>query len=89
MKSRTIPPFGKLYERLSTTLQHQADEAFAQFEQDPSHPSLHFKEVRKKRNIWSARINLDYRALGFRDDHEMIWFWLGSHSDYDKIIAHF
>jgi hypothetical protein len=27
-----------------------------------------------------------YRSLGVRTDDAMIWFWIGSHSEYDQIL---
>jgi hypothetical protein len=87
MHSQTIPPFWKLYEKLPLEIQHLADRAFAQFESDPFHPSLRFKEVNAKRKVWSARINDDYRALGFRRDAGMIWFWIGDHREYDTMLS--
>lgn len=35
------------------------------------------------------RIGLDYRAFGVRDDDDIIWYWVGSHADYDKLIRQF
>jgi len=37
--------------------------------------------------MWSVRISTDYRALGFRDGDVIVWFWIGSHADYDDLIA--
>ena len=31
------------------------------------------------------RISKDYRAIGVLIDDEIIWFWIGSHSEYDKL----
>jgi hypothetical protein len=33
-----------------------------------------------------VRITIDYRALGIRDGDEIMWFWIGSHADYDALI---
>lgn len=57
------------------------------FEQDPSHPSLRFKKVHPSRPIYSARVSQQYRALGVVADDEIIWFWIGSHDDYEKLLA--
>ncbi|WP_414675650.1 hypothetical protein [Methyloceanibacter sp.] len=51
--------------------------------QNPQHPSLHFKPVGP---YWSARIGLHYRALAVEVDDGMLWFWIGSHADYDDLI---
>ncbi|WP_445944940.1 ParE family toxin-like protein [Rhizobium sp. WSM1274] len=51
--------------------------------QDPRHPSLHFKRVGR---FWSARVGTSWRALAVRDGDDIIWFWIGSHADYDKLL---
>jgi hypothetical protein len=57
---------------------------------DPFHPSLHFKSIHQTRPIWSVRIGLNYRAVGIKPDaNEIVWFWIGSHTDYDKLIKGF
>ena len=52
----------------------------------PSHPGLHLKQVHPSRPIYSARVSLGYRALAIRDEETWIWFWIGSHSDYDQLL---
>jgi hypothetical protein len=34
----------------------------------------------------SVRITKDYRALGVLSEQEIVWFWIGSHSDYDDLL---
>ncbi len=51
---------------------------------DPFHPSLHFKELAA--DVWSIRINREYRALGRRRDNVIIWFWTGTHEEYNKLV---
>ncbi|REJ41607.1 MAG: hypothetical protein DWQ54_11695 [Microcystis flos-aquae TF09] len=46
-------------------------------------PSLRFKKVHPQLPIYSARINRDYRAVGQLEDDTVIWFWVGSHTEYD------
>ena len=50
---------------------------------DPHHPSLHFKKIDR---LWSVRVGAHYRALGLDNDDTVVWFWIGSHSDYDKLV---
>lgn len=57
--------------------------AHAHLKQDPRHPSLHFKKVGR---FWSARVGLRYRALAVESGDDLVWFWIGSHADYDKLI---
>ena len=56
------------------------------FRRDPSHPSLRFKQVHATRPIYSVRIGLAYRALGVLDGNDIVWFWIGSHADYDQLL---
>jgi hypothetical protein len=57
---------------------------FKLLEANPRHPSLHFKKAGKK--FWSARVGRDYRALAIQIYRGMEWFWIGPHSEYEKIL---
>ena len=61
--------------------------AYRLFRLDPHHAGLHFKCVHPKRPIYSARVGLGYRALGVLDGDTVVWFWIGSHADYDRLIG--
>lgn len=89
MKSRTTVQFRKLFADLPETVQEQTRKAYRQFKEDPSYPSLRFKKVHPKLPIYSARINKDYRAVGQLEDDTVIWFWVGSHADYDLLLDQF
>jgi hypothetical protein len=65
----------------------QARLAYHLFRRDPYHPGLRFKQIHSKRPIFSARVGLGYRALAVRDGDAVVWFWIGSHADYDKLVA--
>lgn len=87
MKSRTTDKFWKAYNRLSELIQKQAKATFILFQKDPYHPSLHFKRVHSTLPIYSARISRDYRTLRILKEAEIIWFWIGSHSDYENLLV--
>ena len=89
MRSLTISPFWSLFEALPLDVQRRARQAFAQFERDPFYPGLHFKHVNKKLGIWSARVDDQYRVLGYRRGDEIRWFWIGTHSEYDTLLTRF
>lgn len=61
-----------------------ADAAFAMLRQDSHHPSLHFKEVGR---FWLARVGLHYRAMAVEDGTDLVWFWIGPHAEYDRIVG--
>jgi hypothetical protein len=72
---------------LPPQVQAQARLAYQLFRQDPFHPSLRFKQVHASRPIYSARVGLAYRALAVRGGDDVIWFWIGSHADYDDLLG--
>lgn len=81
MKSSTTERFRRLYRALPAEVRQQAREAYKTFKENPQHPGLHFKRVHPTKPIYSARISRDYRALGAMDDKDIVWFWIGSHSE--------
>lgn len=92
MNSRTTERFRKALGALPQEIQEKAHEAYVTFSRDASHPSLRFKQVHPTRPIFSVRITRDYRALAIWNvdgDEALIWFWIGSHSEYDRLLRHF
>ncbi|RXT23616.1 hypothetical protein B5P46_16780 [Rhizobium leguminosarum] len=83
MKHHATPAFWEAYDRLPEQIRKLADENFDLLKQDPRHPSLHFKRVGR---FWSARVGTSWRALAVWDGDDIIWFWIGSHADYDKLL---
>lgn len=86
MISLTTERFWKAFEKLPETTQIQARKAYELWESDPYHKSLDFKKVHSKRPIYSVRIGMHWRAIGVKENETITWFWIGSHSDYDKLI---
>lgn len=89
MKSHTTKQFRKMFERLPKQIQQRAIESYELFKQDVYHPSLHFKRVHSTQPIYSVRISLGYRSVGIRENDIMIWFWIGTHDAYDKLLLNF
>jgi hypothetical protein len=88
MNSRTTDEFRRLFAALPPEIQQSARKAFERWQGDPSHNSLHFKQVHPTRPIYSIRISLGWRALAAKaNDGDFVWFWIGSHSDYDKLLG--
>jgi len=87
VKSRTTIKFRKAFGELPTSVQEQARIAYRQFTRDPWHPSLRFKQIHSNLPIYSARIGKGYRAVGQRDESGVVWFWIGSHAEYDKLLS--
>jgi mRNA-degrading endonuclease RelE of RelBE toxin-antitoxin system len=87
MTSHTTERFRQELKQLPQHVQRQARQAYRLFKQNPYHPSLHFKQVHPARPIYAVRISVDYRAVGVREEDVVIWFWIGVHADYEKLIS--
>ena len=86
MRSFTSRRFREMYANLPNEVQLRAKRAYQLFRQNPSHPGLNFKKVDEVSNIYSARVGLGYRALGQIEGSDIIWFWIGPHAEYDKLL---
>ena len=86
MRSPTTLGFRNRLRALPELIQRAAREAYRRFQVDPRHNSLQFKRAHRRLSIYSVRIAKNYRALGKRDDEGMLWFWVGSHADYDQTL---
>jgi hypothetical protein len=78
------PGFWECYAHLPLVIQQLADANFEILKRNPRHPSLHFKQVGQ---FWSVRIGLRYRALAVSVTDGVVWFWIGTHNDYDRLIT--
>jgi hypothetical protein len=83
VKSFATAAFWARYHALPVEVRRQADQSFAQFRRDPTHPSLRFKKVGR---YWSARVSDGYRALADRDGDAVVWQWIGHHDEYMRLI---
>lgn len=77
------PNFWKCYHALPAHIRELADKSFALLQADPTHPSLHFKKVGRFR---SARVGLQYRALAVEVEDGLLWFWIGDHAEYERLV---
>ena len=86
MHSFTQNTFWEAYRRLPDHVQRQARESYRFFASNSNHPSLDFKRVSRRRPVYSARVSIDYRAVGVMDQGDIVWFWIGSHDEYDRLL---
>lgn len=84
MKSFTTPDFWEAYAELNLEVKEQAQKAYQLWQENPLHPSLHFKKVGK--NLWSARVRGGYRALALKKGDDYYWFWIGDHDEYEALL---
>ncbi len=84
MKHHATPKFWRCYEALPPEVRGLADKSFALLKEDPRHPSLRLKKVGR---FWSARIGSAHRALALEQGSDLVWFWIGAHDEYDRLIG--
>jgi mRNA-degrading endonuclease RelE of RelBE toxin-antitoxin system len=83
MRHLTSTSFWECYEKLSPTIQKLAEKSFDILKDNIHHPSLHCKKIE---HYWSVRIGSKYRALAVEVDEGLLWFWIGTHAEYDRLI---
>lgn len=86
MKSHLTADFETQFRKLPLRIQKLARKNYELWKQNPSHPSLQFKRVGQRRPVYSVRIGIGWRALGLVVNDTIIWFWIGSHAEYDAIV---
>lgn len=83
MTHRATPRFWSCYHALPAEVRLLADRNYELLQTDPYHPSLHLKRVG---DFWSVHVGLHYRALAVQDGADLLWTWIGTHAEYDRLI---
>ena len=83
MNHFTSPSFWAAYEAPPKSVQELADHNYEILKTNPRHPSLHLKKIGR---YWAVRAGLHYRALSVEVEDGLLWFWIGSHAEYDRLI---
>lgn len=86
MRSVVTTEFRRNFSKLPGHLQNAARKAYQLWKHDPSYPSLKFKKIHETKPIYSARITGSYRAVCIKEEDVFIWFWVGTHSEYDVLL---
>ena len=84
MKHRANLRFWRCYRGLPREIRDLADRNYARLKTDPAHSSLRLKKVG---SVWSVRVGLHYRALASEAEGDLVWFWIGSHAEYDTLVG--
>jgi hypothetical protein len=83
LKHFAAPSFWEGYERLPVNIRRLSDQCYRVLKSNPRHPSLHFKKIGKYRSV---RVGLHYRALAVQIPEGLLWFWIGTHDEYQRMI---
>ena len=74
-------------------IKEAAKEAFETFLEDPFDPSLGLHELYPAKRgkhypqSFAVSVTFSYRAIFVIDGNTNVWYWIGSHSDYDSFIG--
>jgi hypothetical protein len=83
MSHFATPAFWYWYRQLPDEIRELADKNLELLRIDPHHRSLRLKPVG---NYWSVRVGLKYRALARQRSEGLVWFWIGDHAEYERLI---
>jgi hypothetical protein len=86
MKSVTTLRFRKCYSKLPSHIKIATKNAYKHWQANPYNSSLQFKKIHTN-EIYSVRISISYRALSIKENDTYVWFWIGSHAEYDQTIS--
>jgi hypothetical protein len=75
--------FGHVLKRCLTTCRNSPGRTSNSSRRIPLTPRFTSKML----EIVSVRIGIAYRALGIDVSDGILWFWIGSHADYDRVIG--
>ncbi len=84
MKHYASGKFWALYEALPPEVRKVADKNHELLGINPRHPSLHFKRIGDLRSVQAGS---HHRALGIDVPDGILWVWIGTHSEYDRIMG--
>jgi hypothetical protein len=84
LKHHASSRFWALYDILPEEVRALADKNYLLLKRNSKHPSLHFKRLGE---LWSVRLGAHYRALGIGVEDGIVWIWIGTHGEYDKIVG--
>ena len=86
MQSPTTRHFWRLFLTLPKDVQKDAKRSYKFFLENPAHLGLQFKKLEGEDNIYSVRIGLETRALAALKKDRIVWYWVGSHAEYDRLV---
>ena len=86
MTSEITDSFRQDYGKLPEEVRSRVKNAYRQWLANPRHPSLQYKKIHASQPIWSVRVGLHYRVVGVVHDEKMLWYFVGTHAEYDRLI---
>jgi hypothetical protein len=92
-RNRTSRNFRDQYAQLPRNVQDLVRAACLLFDRDPSHPSLRHHALRDSKRAkhvpgsFSVTPTMQYRALYVVQGGVNVWYWIGTHAEYDRFTG--
>jgi len=87
MNSELTNDFVQRFAQLPERVKQTARKNYKLWKENPTHPSLEFKKLNTQEPLYSIRVGIGWRAVGvLKTSDKIVWFWIGSHSEYDKLL---
>ncbi len=83
MRSLTSPDFWRAYAALPKETRAAARKAYHLWKQNPHHGSLRFQ---KRGRYWRVCFGSGCRALAVTVPDGYLWFWIGTHDEYERVL---
>ena len=84
--------FRDQYEKLPSKIQALTRTACELFDKNPCHRSLRLHQLVESgrsnalTNSFSVSITMQYRAIYVIDGGKNVWYWIGTHAEYDRFL---
>ncbi len=76
----------KALEKVVTLPQDEQDAIASQILASIADPAYGSRSWKAEDNIYSVRIGLAYRAPAVMNKDRVVWYWIGSHHEYDRLV---
>jgi hypothetical protein len=86
VKSQLTPDFISCFRELPARIQRLARKNYRLWKENPFHPGVQFKLVGKRMLVYSVHLGISWRALGLKIEDAIVWFWIGSHAEYELLL---
>ncbi len=89
---RTVK-FKELFGKLPESVKKLARAAYRLFRKNPSHPSLHLHDLKDNKkgqhrdSSKAVSVSAQYRAIFVVEGDTNVWYWIGTHNDYNTFTG--
>ena len=86
MISRLAPEFREALGKLDPATRRKARQAYQLFKDNPASWQPELQTGSRNKKPLFARIDDNYRVLGVVQGNAIIWYWVGPHDEYERMI---